>query len=145
MSSVLNPPRSPSARAPRRTVLIAVAVAASALGLLLVAQRLLPSAASVRRITVANPTPYHLEIDTTGVGRAHAIALGPIGREQEKTFDDVIDQGREWIFRFASGGVDAGEIRVAREELNRNGWKITVGDDVARRLQAAGVPPSPHE
>ena len=145
MSSVLNPPRPPSARAPRRTVIIAIAAAVAALALLLAAQRLLPAAASVRRVTVANPTPYHLEIDATGVGRAHAVTLGPIGREQEKTFDDVIDQGGAWIFRFASGGTAGGEMRVARAELDRNGWKITVADDIGRRLRAAGVPPSPRE
>jgi hypothetical protein len=145
MSSVLTPPRSPSAPASRRTVLIAVAVAAAALGLLFAAQQLLPSTASVRRITVANRTPYHLEIDATGTGRAHAITVGAIGREQEKTFDDVIDQGREWIFRFASGGIGGGEMRVSRAQLDQEGWKITVADDVARRLQSAGVPPSPRE
>jgi len=145
MSSVLNPPRSPSARAPRRAVLVAVGAAAVAVGLLFAAQQLLPSAASVRRITVQNPTPFHLEIDASGIGRAHAVTLGPIGREQEKTFDDVIDQGREWIFRFASGGIDGGEMRVARAQLERDNWRITVADDVNRRLQAAGVPPSPRE
>lgn len=145
MSSVLDPPRPSPARAPRRTVVIGVAVAAVALALVFAGQQLLPTGATVRRITVNNPTPYHLEIDAAGTGPARAVTLGPIGREHEKTFEGVIDQGDEWIFRFASGGTDGGEMRVSRAQLEQDGWKVTVSDDVARRLRSAGVPPSPHE
>ena len=144
MSSVLDPPRA-SGRNRRPVALIALAVSASAVALLFAAQRLAPAGPSVRRVTVTNPTPYHLEIDAAGVGRAHAVTLGAVPREQEKTFDDVIDQGAVWIFRYSSGGTDAGEMRVPRAQLQRDNWKITVADEVARRLQAAGVPPSPHE
>jgi hypothetical protein len=126
-------------------VVIGVAVAAVALALVFAGQQLLPTGATVRRITVNNPTPYHLEIDAAGTGPARAVTLGPIGREHEKTFEGVIDQGDEWIFRFASGGTDGGEIRVSRAQLEQDGWKVTVSDDVARRLRSAGVPPSPHE
>src|SRR5437588_9385734 len=145
MSSVLNPPRSSPPPSHRPAVLVAVAVAAAAAGLLFAAQQLRPTTSSVRRIAVENPTPYHLEIDATGAGRVHAVTLGAIGREQEKTFDDVIDQGREWVFRFTSGGADGGEMRVARAQLEGDRWKITVPDDVGRRLRSAGVPESPHE
>jgi hypothetical protein len=145
MSSVLDPPRPSPARAPRRLAVIVVAVAVAAVALVAVAQRLLPSPAATRRITVDNTTPFHLEIDAAGTGPARAVTVGPIGREQQKTFDGVIDQGDEWIFRFASGGTDGGEMRISRAELQQDGWKVTVGEDVARRLQAAGVPPSPRE
>jgi hypothetical protein len=145
MSSVLDRPRPSPARAPRRVVVIAVVAAAVAVGLVVAAQRLLPSGATMRRITVNNPTPFHLEIDAAGTGSARAVTLGPIGRQQEKTFDGVIDQGDEWIFRFASGGTDGGEMRLSRAQLEQDGWKVTVADEVGRRLQAAGVPPSPRE
>jgi len=55
----------------------------------------------------------------------------------------LIDQGREWIFRFTSCGYDAGEARVTREQLRRDGWRFTVPPEVAQRLQMAGVVPSP--
>ncbi|HZQ77708.1 MAG TPA: hypothetical protein VFE55_10290 [Acidimicrobiia bacterium] len=145
MSSVLDPPRPSPARAPRRVALIAVVAVVAALALVLAAQQFLPSPATTRRITVDNPTPFHLEIDADGTGSARAVTVGAIGREQAKTFDGVIDQGGQWIFRFSSGGTDGGEMRVSRAQLEANGWKITVADDVARRLQAAGVPPSPRE
>jgi len=145
MSSVLDPPRPSPARAPRRVAMIAVVAAVAAVALVVVAQKLLPSPAATRRITVNNTTPFHLEIDAAGTGRARAVTLGPIGREQRKTFDGVIDQGDEWIFRFSSGGTDGGEMRVSRAQLQQDGWTLTVGDEVGRRLQAAGVPPSPRE
>jgi hypothetical protein len=145
MSSVLDPPRPSPARAPRRMVLIGVVAAVAALALVVAVQGLLPSAAATRRITVNNPTQFHLEIDAAGTGSARAVTVGAIGREQEKTFDGVIDQGEQWIFRFASGGSDGGEMRLSRAQLEQGGWKFTVTDDVARRLRAAGVPPSPRE
>jgi hypothetical protein len=145
MSSVLDPPRPSPARAPRQAALIAVVAVLGALALVFAAQQLLPSGATTRRITVDNPTPFHLEIDAAGTGSARAVTVGPIGREQQKTFEGVIDQGDQWIFRFASGATDGGEMRVSRGQLEQDGWKITVAADVARRLQAAGVPPSPRE
>ena len=146
MSSVLDPPRSSPSRSPRPKVIItAVAAAVVAVGLLLAAQQLLPSTSSVRQITVTNPTPFHLEIDVTGVGKAHSVTLGAIGREQDKTFDDVIDQGDQWIFRFSSGTTDAGEMRIPRSELEQNHWKLKVSNDIGARLRTAGVPESPRE
>ena len=146
MSSVLDPPRSSPYRPPRPKLLVAgVAIAVVALGLLFAAQQLLPTTSSVRRITVTNPTPFHLEIDATGVGKAHSVTLGAIGREQDKTFDDVIDQGDQWIFRFSSGATAAGEMRIPRSQLEQSDWKLTVSPDVANRLRTAGVPESPRE
>ena len=88
MSSVLNPPRSPSARAPRRAVLVAVGVAAVAVGLLFAAQQLLPSAASVRRITVQNPKSVcrgvsRVVLDGTTLPGEGLIPLSDDGREHQ--------------------------------------------------------------
>jgi hypothetical protein len=145
MGSVLNPPRSSPVRNPRPTVVIAIGLIAVVFGLLFLAQRLTPSPTLVDRVTIVNPTPYHLEVDVTGAGRSHGVGLGAIGREQTRSFEDVIDQGREWIFRFTSGAADGGEVRIAREQLEHDRWRCTVPADVAQRLRTAGVPPSPHE
>jgi len=143
MSSVLDPPRSPVHR--RRPMALVGFGLVAVVAAVLVGERLTPSPSVVDRLTVVNPTVYHLEIDAVGVGRSHSVAIGPIGRNQIKSFEGVIDQGREWIFRFASGPAEGGELRVSRRELEHDQWRVTVPDDVSRRLQAAGIPPSIYE
>jgi hypothetical protein len=54
----------------------------------------------------------------------------------------VIDQGEQWVFRFTYGGVDGGELVVPRTELEASGWKVTVPQQFAERMRAAGVGPS---
>lgn len=124
---------------------VAVGLPAVIAGLVFIAQRFTPSPAFVERITVRNPTVYHLEIEARGLGGNVSVTLGPIGREQTKTYEGIIDQGREWIFHFASGAADGGEIRVARGLLEHDHWRVTVPEAVGRRLEAAGVLPSPAE
>ena len=143
MGSVLNPPRSPSVRNPRPVILAVVGVIAAVVALVFVAQRLTPSKSFVSRVTIVNPTPYHLDIDVIGAGRKVGVGLGPVRREQTKDFEDVIDQGREWIFRFRSGGTDGGEARISRTQLEHDRWRLTVPPEVTQRLQSAGLRPSP--
>ena len=145
MGSVLNPPRASSVRSSRPFVLIALGLIAVVAAVFFLADRMLFSTSLVDRVTVVNPTPYRLEIDVIGAGRSHGVGLGPIGREQTKTFEDVIDQGREWIFRFGSAGADGGEVRFTREQLQHDGWRLTVPAEVAHRLEAAGIHPSTKE
>lgn len=145
MASVMNPIRPSPVRRPRQAMIVGVAVVATALGLLFIAQRLTPSKSFVARLTVVNPTPYHLEVDVRGTDEAPGVALGPVGRELSREFHDVIDQGRQWTFVFKSGGSDGGQLQVLREQLERDRWRVTVPPDVAQRLAAAGVPQSPRE
>lgn len=145
MGSVLNPPRSPFARTGRPTVAIGVVVVIAAAALFWAVQRLTPSASFVKRVAVVNPTPYHLEVEVIGSNRTNSVTLGAIGREQTRTFEEILDQGHEWTFRFTSGYSDGGETKISRKDLAAAHWKITVPEAVAERLSLAGVPPSPHE
>ncbi|HEV7534477.1 MAG TPA: hypothetical protein VGP90_02515 [Acidimicrobiia bacterium] len=145
MGSVLTPPRSATPRPSRRTALIIVATLAVAAALLAAAQSRTPSGQHIRRVTIVNPTPYHLEVEVRGVDHTHGVMLGALGRQQTRGFDDVFDQGREWIFHFSLGSDDGGELRISREQLAGDHWTVTVPDTVAQRLAAAGLPPSPPE
>jgi hypothetical protein len=121
-----------------------VAVAAAA-ALLAAVQWLTPSGSFVRQVTIVNPTPYHLEVEVRGADREHGVTLGGMGRQQTRQFNDVYDQGQQWIFHFSLGSDEGGELTIARPQLAQNGWTVTVPDSVARRLASAGVPPSPPE
>ena len=70
------------------------------------------------------------------------IGLATVGRERTRAVEEVIDQGPSWIFRFSYGGVDGGELAMSRAELERARWTITVPEEFAARMRAAGLGPS---
>ena len=94
---------------------------------------------SFRRLTVHNPTPYMVIVDVTGAKRDGWLDVGSFPRERQRTVEELADQGRQWVFRFSYGGVDAGELVVTRDQLARDGWKITVPPGVGERLREAGL------
>jgi hypothetical protein len=122
---------------------IAAAVVVVAGGLFLVRQHLVPSRSRVDRVTIVNPTPYDLEIDVAGAGHATGLTLGAVGRDQTKAIEDVLDQGQQWVFTFRHGHDEAGTLTVAKDQLARDHWQVTVPASVANLLAAAGASPSP--
>jgi hypothetical protein len=141
MSPVATRPR-PAPSQSRRNLdmaLIAAAVAVLALLVVMPATRL-PS--FVDRVTIVNPHPWSVHVDVTGDGRDGRVALAGVGPERTRTVTAVIDHGETWIFEFAYGGADGGELVVNRAELEDAGWRITVPEEFAARMRAAGMEPS---
>jgi hypothetical protein len=119
---------------------VVAAVAGIALLLLIVPALRLPS--YVDGISISNPHLWHVEVDVGRPDGSRLIGLGHVGREATRTFHSVIDPGDEWVFRFAYGGIDRGQVVVSRAELERGGWKVTVPDEFAERMRSAGELPS---
>jgi hypothetical protein len=97
---------------------------------------------TVDRITIANPTDYQLGVDVTGEDRQGWLPLTTLEPRSEYTVGEVIDQGQIWIFRFLYLGDPVGEVSVTRDELEGNGWRVVVPDEVERRLRELGDQPS---
>lgn len=138
MSPVLIRPRpaTPVAIGPMALVALAVAF------LVVAAVRLTAGGPSfVPDLTVVNPTVYKLNVEVQGDGRT-PLDLGTIRREQTSTFEEVVDQGARWVFRFSYGGVPGGELSVTRAQLEADRWRVTIPGDVGNRLGAAGLQPS---
>lgn len=91
------------------------------------------------RLTIDNPTAYQLNIELTDGGRHRWFDLGAVGPERNKTVQEVADQGEQWVFRLSYGGMDAGEVVVARSELAPTGWRVTIPVETGDRLHAAGL------
>lgn len=96
----------------------------------------------IARLRVVNPTVYQLNIDVSADADGPWLDLGTFGREGTKTIEQVGDQGRSWLFRFSSGGLDAGRLALARSDLAKAGWTVRVPDAVGERLRAKGLAPS---
>lgn len=95
----------------------------------------------VDQITIDNPHPWAINVDVTNGGDGW-VGIGPVDRDGRSTFHGVVDQGGTWIFTFTYAGEHA-QLRISRQQLQRDNWEITVPDEVAEQLRAAGVPETP--
>jgi len=95
----------------------------------------------ISRVTVVNPTAYDLDVDIASGAGDGWTGLGTVERTGDETFQDVVDQGDTWIFRFSYGGKTAGEVRMTSQDLSRARWRVEVPPTFADTLRAAGVSP----
>jgi hypothetical protein len=120
---------------------IALAVVA-VLGLVVVS-RLVPDPATVDRVTVRNGTEYDLDVDAAASDHDGWTPVGIALARSDRSFEQIIDHGEEWVFRFSGQGRDGGEVQMTRSELEANDWVLTVPPSVADRIRATGAPASP--
>ena len=143
MNAVLTPSRPRSAR-PVKVAVVLIGFAVEIAVAFAVAGPAVDEPSIFRRLTVHNPTPYLINVDVTGVERDGWLDVGSFRRERTRTVEELVDQGRQWVFRFSYGGVEAGELTVSRDQLARDGWRITVPAAVGETLRQAGLSESAH-
>ncbi len=143
MNAVLTPSRPRSARLVGVAVVLIGFVVEIAVAFP-VARLAVGEPRTFRRLTVQNPTPYLLNVDVTGAERDGWLDVGSFRRERTRTVEELADQGRQWVFRFSYGGVEAGELTVSHDQLARDGWRITVPSAVGESLRQAGLAESAH-
>jgi hypothetical protein len=93
-------------------------------------------------VTVANPHAWVANVELATAGGDGGLGIGTVDPAEKRSFREVIDQGRLWVFHFSYAGVTT-ELRVGRETLRRQGWQVRVPDDFAERLRAARVKEPP--
>ncbi|MDQ6909933.1 MAG: hypothetical protein M3Z84_03970 [Actinomycetota bacterium] len=117
------------------TVVVALAVLVVVLAMI----PILRAPASVRRLTLVNPTAYQVNLETSGSPGDGWFDLGTAPREREVVLEGVADQGEKWTFRFSSGGVFASEMVLSRTDLERGKWRVHIPDGIAVPLHDAGL------
>jgi hypothetical protein len=95
------------------------------------------------RLSVVNATPYVLSIDVRGSDGEGWLPVGYVEKRATTDIEEILDQGRTWIFRIAGQGRDAGSFTMTRVQLAEAGWRFEVPSAVEATLHAAGAPPSP--
>ena len=142
MRPVVTQPRPAPARRSGTALLLVgagVVVAFSALALM----SAVDSPARVSRVTIDNPHEWAATVEVAGVGSGDGwLGLGMVGRQTRQAFEEVLDQGSQWRFRFSYAGTDGGELTLSRSELERRGWNLAVPDTFRDRMRAAGLTPS---
>jgi len=98
----------------------------------------------VDRIAIENPHawPVHVEVSDADAGADGWLGVGTVDTDHENRFHSVVDQGDVWVFRFSYAGHHT-ELRVTRRELAADHWRLTVPDDFARQMGAAGLSEAP--
>lgn len=126
-----------------RPATLGLVAGAVAVALLLVTSaRLVDDPGRVARVAISNQTTYQLEVSASASDRGGAQHLGTVPRDSSRQFEEVLDQGDRWVFRFAYGGVTAGDTVVTRAQLERDKWTVSAPPEVEARLGAAELSPS---
>lgn len=110
------------------------------LGAAIPVSRLLEGPSFVEELRVDNPTKYDITVEVTGAERSGWLGVGVAGRETTSTFKAIIDQGDVWIFRFVAQGEEGGELRLTRQELEGDQWRMRIPESVSDQLQGKGAP-----
>lgn len=126
-------------RVPIWRIVAAVAVIAAVALAAVPASRLLEGPSFIDTLLVENPTRYDIRIDVSGEDGSGWMTIGTARREASSTFEEVIDQGEVWIFRFHAQAEEGGELRIERSELADDGWRLRIPDRVSEELQGKGA------
>jgi hypothetical protein len=123
----------------RRAHLGSVAgIVAVALSFALLA-RMLTLPPSVHHLRIDNPSKFDLSIAVTSGDHDGWMSVGSARRNATTGFDDVLDQGDVWIFRFSAQARSAAEVRVTRGEMASAGWQLSIPPQVSDDLRAQGA------
>jgi hypothetical protein len=141
MTPLLTRPR-PAPPRSRGDVTAAVVATVAGIALLLLIMPVLRLPPYIDAVTISNPHAWHVEVEVGRPDGSRWISLGHVGRENTVAFRSVIDPGDEWVFRFAYRGIQQGQVAISRAELERSKWKVTIPDEFAERMRAAGESPT---
>jgi hypothetical protein len=120
-----------------------VAVVCAAAVALVVATLAVHSPSFVPQVTVLNESELDIVVDVAPADGGSSLFLTIAGTGQAKTTIDVLDQGHDWVFRFRSQGLDGGELRISRSDLESASWRVTVPAAVIAHLREQGAAPNP--
>jgi hypothetical protein len=90
----------------------------------------------VAHLDIVNDSSTEVEVGVSGPSRDDLLGLAVALPQRTTRVQDVIDQGDEWVFAFATADCPAEEVRVSRQRLEDAGWKITVPEPVLATLSA---------
>jgi hypothetical protein len=83
---------------------------------------------TVASLTITNPSAYDVMVEVGNPRSGQWMSLGVIDSGATAVFTRVLDEGDEWGLRYRAQGVDGGEHDVARTDLDKARWHISVPD-----------------
>lgn len=82
----------------------------------------------VPSVTVVNSTDHDLLVEVSDGDGGGWLELGSVAPNAGRSYEEVIDQGANWVFRLQRPGDSRAyaQFQVTREEFRGAGWSITV-------------------
>ncbi|HEX5587360.1 MAG TPA: hypothetical protein VFZ17_08640 [Acidimicrobiia bacterium] len=127
----------PSNVARSSTALRIVLVAVLGAAVLALALRIVDGPPFVDRVTIVNQSSAPLDVDVAGSRDGSWTPEGVALEGGATTFQEVVDQGDVWWFRLSSADRSV-VVRVPREQLAQNGWRVTVPKSMRGTLATEG-------
>ena len=90
----------------------------------------------VAHVDIVNDSSSEVEVGVSGVSRDDLLGLAVALPHQTTRVEDVVDQGDEWVFAFATASCPAEEVRVSRQRLEELGWRVVIPEQVLVGLAA---------
>jgi hypothetical protein len=97
---------------------------------------------TVDRITIVNRTAYDFNVEVARPDGGGWLPVTIAEARSEDVAEDVIDQGRLWMFRFLHWGDPVSELSLTRADLVEGRWRVEVPEEVEERLRQLARPPS---
>lgn len=86
-------------------------------------------------LVIANESDRDVTVILAGPEGSPVLPVATVDAGEERTVEEVLDQGGTWVVTFRVAGEPAGELEVTREELAERGFQVVVpatvgsGDD----------------
>lgn len=97
----------------------------------------------VERITFVNNGAFPAEVAVSGSPDSGWVGIGVALDNERTVFEEVLDQGEGWVFRFDYVGKHQVELEISRSELEESGWTVEVPPEFDAKLRELGYSPSP--
>jgi hypothetical protein len=120
-----------------------IPLAVAAIAIVAIIPRAFSNPSTISQVSIVNNTSYALDVQVAGASKDGWTGLTTAERNKTTVVQDVVDQGKTWIFRLQSQGIDGGELTFSKADLEHSGWKVVIPDSVATRLASEGATPTP--
>lgn len=112
------------------------------LGAVLAAGELLDEPDTVDLVLV-NESTRAVTVHVQGDEAAPLLPVATVDPGEERSVDQVIDQGGRWLVTYSVAGLDVGTTDLAGDDLAEAGYRITVPAAVDDAAASEGIEPTP--
>ena len=93
-------------------------------------------------LVIANESDRDVTVVLAGPEGSPVLPVATVDAGEERTVEQVLDQGLSWVLTFRVAGEDAGQLEVSRSDLAGDGFRVVVpvgtGGDAAAPEAATG-------
>jgi hypothetical protein len=94
-------------------------------------------------LVVRNESTRAVTVHVRGATDGPLLPVATVDAGEERSVEQVIDQGARWLVTFRVAGRDVGTAELAGTELEADGYRLAVPASVDDAAGAEGIDPTP--